>query len=430
MTWTSVVGSGDPNSALEVGDPSGTTNPGDVNVSGQFKVNGSPILSPIGNLLLTPSSNILMQINGGNYVGILDSTGTIAFGLNALATITSGVGFDNIGLGQLAGTNITTGTDNIVIGHVSGGSLVTGSNNIIIGNTVDAPSDTSNNLNIGNEITGILGSYISLANLLNVGAITGPAASAGDVNIATSLKINGVEVVGPNTIDNDGTYILLNQDIRCASGMGIIDGFTQLTIKGNGTLVLDPAGGVVSVPNVTLDVGSGINFSNAHAAGMTWESTICFYVDDASTRSNTGMGADALGAVYGGGGNGNTAVGLWALQHVTTGNNNTVIGSGIGRTIVAGSGNILIGENVSFALDTDDNLNIGNEITGILGDHIAFANIISTNGYTVATLPVSPLEGSRAFVTDALTPAFLTPLVGGGGIVCPAFYDGTNWIAG
>jgi hypothetical protein len=49
--------------------------------------------------------------------------------------------------------------------------------------------------------------------------------------------------------------------------------------------------------------------------------------------------------------------------------------------------------------------------------------------HTVATLPAAPPAGSRAWVTDATTPAFLAPLVGGGAVVCPAFYDGTNWIA-
>jgi hypothetical protein len=49
--------------------------------------------------------------------------------------------------------------------------------------------------------------------------------------------------------------------------------------------------------------------------------------------------------------------------------------------------------------------------------------------YIVANLPVAPPQGTRAWVTDATAPVFLTPLVGLGGVVCPAFYDGTNWVA-
>lgn len=49
-------------------------------------------------------------------------------------------------------------------------------------------------------------------------------------------------------------------------------------------------------------------------------------------------------------------------------------------------------------------------------------------GYTVATLPAG-VQGDVAYVTDALAPAYLTTVVGGGAIVTPVFYDGTNWVA-
>lgn len=49
--------------------------------------------------------------------------------------------------------------------------------------------------------------------------------------------------------------------------------------------------------------------------------------------------------------------------------------------------------------------------------------------YTVATLPAAPPQGTRAWVTDANAPTFLGVLAGSGAVVCPAFYDGTNWIA-
>jgi hypothetical protein len=50
-------------------------------------------------------------------------------------------------------------------------------------------------------------------------------------------------------------------------------------------------------------------------------------------------------------------------------------------------------------------------------------------GYTVATLPVGAV-GMLAYVTDALAPAFLAPVVGGGAVVCPVFYNGAAWIVG
>jgi len=59
--------------------------------------------------------------------------------------------------------------------------------------------------------------------------------------------------------------------------------------------------------------------------------------------------------------------------------------------------------------------------------HLISSATIRLKGYTVATLP-SGIQGDEAFVTDALTPAFLTTIVGGGSVVAPVFYNGTNWV--
>jgi hypothetical protein len=53
---------------------------------------------------------------------------------------------------------------------------------------------------------------------------------------------------------------------------------------------------------------------------------------------------------------------------------------------------------------------------------------IKLQEYTVAGLPTGSV-GDIAYVTDALAPAFITTVVGGGATVTPVFYNGTNWIA-
>lgn len=73
-----------------------------------------------------------------------------------------------------------------------------------------------------------------------------------------------------------------------------------------------------------------------------------------------------------------------------------------------------------------------------LADDSAFGNLqvnslianaqVRLKGYTVATLPGSPTQGDVAFVTDALTPTFLTAAVGGGAIVSTVLYNGTTWV--
>lgn len=50
--------------------------------------------------------------------------------------------------------------------------------------------------------------------------------------------------------------------------------------------------------------------------------------------------------------------------------------------------------------------------------------------YTVSTLPTPTGSDSRfEIVTDALSPTYLGVLTGGGTVTCPAFHDGTDWVA-
>ena len=55
------------------------------------------------------------------------------------------------------------------------------------------------------------------------------------------------------------------------------------------------------------------------------------------------------------------------------------------------------------------------------------ARTISTGGYTVATLPAGTV-GQRAYVTDALAPAYGVAVAGGGAVTIPVFYNGAAWI--
>lgn len=76
-----------------------------------------------------------------------------------------------------------------------------------------------------------------------------------------------------------------------------------------------------------------------------------------------------------------------------------------------------------------------NAPTGATNNFAAFFNGVASfnstvrlKNYTVATLPAG-VQGDLAYVTDALTPAFLVTIVGGGATVAPVFYNGTNWVS-
>ena len=58
---------------------------------------------------------------------------------------------------------------------------------------------------------------------------------------------------------------------------------------------------------------------------------------------------------------------------------------------------------------------------------VVAAKTIATAGYTVATLPAGTV-GDRAYVTNALAPAYGVAVAGGGAVTIPVFYNGAAWI--
>jgi hypothetical protein len=87
------------------------------------------------------------------------------------------------------------------------------------------------------------------------------------------------------------------------------------------------------------------------------------------------------------------------------------------------------------ALNTSDiaNFNFNSVIKAKIDYQGGFsANTTKTEGFTVAALPSPPLSGigTRAYVTNALTPSFGSAVVGGGAVTIPVFYNGTTWIVG
>jgi hypothetical protein len=66
-------------------------------------------------------------------------------------------------------------------------------------------------------------------------------------------------------------------------------------------------------------------------------------------------------------------------------------------------------------------------LRGVPSGKAIFAGVINLKGYTVATLPVGAV-GDRAYVTDALAPAYGAVVVGGGAVTVPVFYNGAAWI--
>jgi hypothetical protein len=87
--------------------------------------------------------------------------------------------------------------------------------------------------------------------------------------------------------------------------------------------------------------------------------------------------------------------------------------AGASRLTIDSSGRLLVG--LTSAVSTNADLQVNAPI--------------NFKGYTVAGLPTGT-TGDRAYVTNALSPVFGATVVGGGSVVVPVFYNGSNWIVG
>lgn len=267
---------------------------------------------------------------------------------------------------------------------------------------------------------------------------------SGDVNTNTSY---GYLAIAANATGG----------LNSAFGRGALTqllGGVQNTATGAGALGNNTTG--------STNVASGVSALGANISGSS-NVAVGFGASYLSTASSqiVAVGAGALGNNTGGqntsigassmasntSGYYNTSYGLESLKNNTTGYLNLALGVNAGSFLANGSSSnstadngIYIGQNskASTAGLTNE-IVIGNGAVGsgsntvTLGDSAITKTVLkgvinSAKTYTVATLPTGVL-GDRTTVTDALAPTFLGVVAGGGAVVTPVFYNGTNWVA-
>jgi hypothetical protein len=82
-----------------------------------------------------------------------------------------------------------------------------------------------------------------------------------------------------------------------------------------------------------------------------------------------------------------------------------------------------------FPLTTTGQILVWNESASYFDPTVNINDYQKIAGYTVSTLPTGSATGSTVYVTDALSPTYLNALTGSGTVICPAFYNGTDWIS-
>ena len=231
--------------------------------------------------------------------------------------------------------------------------------------------------------------------------------------------------------------------------------------KGNGSVSTNTAVGVSALSATTggnqVAVGyqalkavtSGVNNAaigpNALASLLTGNSNVAIGINALQTTttgtSNVAIGQNALAsstsnqnigigtnALTGSTNQNNVGVGYSVGAAITSGANNTLIGSQAGNTgtnnLTTGFNNILIGYQAQASSATVSNeITIGNSSSKVIRYPHSYS--------TVANLPAATIgQGSRTFVTDALTPVFQATVTGGGAVFTPVYSNGTNWVVG
>lgn len=348
----------------------------------------------------------------GNGTGAFSSSANITFNGTQLSLAS-----DALIHGLTVGLGAGSQAQNTVFGVSAYGTNSTGIRSTAIGYFAGSVSNASFNCYVG--------SYSGIYN-------TGQQNTAiGDFTLAGT---SGASTGNLNTaVGQSSQQLVTTGSSNSSLGVSTLDNLTtggQNVAIGNFALHeavstnYNVAIGVQALLNYT---GSGINTACGFQTQLT----------GTTGGSNTSLGYSSL--YFNSTGSNNTAVGESALQ-ANTASNSTGVGYRAGYNST-GAGNTFFGYTAGSAVTTGSNLTV-------IGNTAAASAITATNEVTlgnssvtvwrfpgstvVASLPSAATvgAGARAFVTNALAPAFGSTVVGGGAVFTPLYSDGTNWKVG
>lgn len=231
------------------------------------------------------------------------------------------------------------------------------------------------------------------------------------------LNLKGVTINSGQQITASSFIKSGGLSTQCLMADGSVSTFSGLSLTGNQSF-----SGIKSATNTGTTFTNGLNLTNNGTTSSTRAINIT------NTAGGYGLNVDNTGVVGVRVTNSDTSnIGEIGAQIVSSGADAQMYGLNIASYSAANgllfsststdSGyNILDKEGsvIKFSLDKSGNL---------------FTNSIVTKLYTVSTLPTVVPTGALATVSDALSPTYMSTVVGGGNVVCPVFYNGNVWIA-
>jgi len=319
------------------------------------------------------------------------------------SSTTKQVSVANLTAGRAVSVNSLTSTIDSVINGITigkgGGSQ--SQNNALGSNTLGR--NTTGNQNTG---AGLNSLFFNVTGSSNTGF--------GLSTLVSNTTANGQTAIGAGALSSATTNVATLGAITAGSGYtdGTYTAVTMSFVSGAAfntypTVTVVVAGGVVTT--VTL-VTAGIAATSTAATVLTVAAALI---------GGTGSGFSIHVATFASASS-NTAVGVNAGSSLTTGSNNLILGNTAAPSAITVSNEITLGNSSITAFRIP-----GLTIT-------AGAKYMNFGSSTVALLAAAATAGlgARAFVTDALAPAFGVAVTGGGAVAVPVYSNGTTWLVG
>jgi len=348
----------------------------------------------------------------GNGAGSFNTTGNswVANGFQAGWLNTTGGSW--IAMGFRAGAYIANGST----------SLLTLNNGVFLGASTKALADNSTNeIVIGFDAIGAGSNTATLGNTSITSTVLRGAVTAGTSIVSPNLTGNPTAPTA--TLGDNDTSIATTAFVQSTTNANAILTTTNQTktgqlivtpattsliaLQGNSTSSVGVYGTSVSDVGVYGTGTVGVQGVSVGSVGVQGNSTSGFGVRGDSSNSygvygNSTSGRGIIGVS-------SSAEGVFAQSSTSTAlSAQTITGTKI----------------ASFLLGAVEKSSVlaGGEVTGL-----SFKPFV----YTVATLPSPPITGTGTYATvsDALAPSYMVTVVGGGAVVTPVFYNGTNWVA-
>ena len=379
---------------------------------GQFQVDIRGTLIFAQNVPIAIDANQIVSgtINtarlSGSYTGIT-GVGTLTAGTWNATTIGTAYG----------GTGQTTYTDGqLLIGNTTGNTLT---KTTLTASTGISVTNGAGSITIAN--TGVL-SVSGTAPVVSSGGAT-PAISMAAANTTTNGYLTSTDWNTFNGKANAFTYT----SNYIPYGQGTTTPLQSSGLQYNGTTFTTT--GISTTNNLTF-TGTGSRITGDFSNGTT-TNRVAFQTSTANSNTligalPNGTGTIAQWYVISNSDITNSSIGQFRIQDATSLQIVSTNAGGTGATLPIV---FSLGGTERMRLFTSGGVSIGNT-TDPGATNLSVTGTVNTGGYTVATLPTAGTVGRRAYVTNALAPAFGSTVVGGGAVVIPVFDNGVAWIVG